>query len=126
MSASYKAEEDPVFQLFKRTMETASGKRAEGHSLSLRVKKGADEISFDTQPPTQITANRGPPPKAAFDKAKAMAVISEYPDLIGFEEKDGKFSVLRKKYLDQEWTPINTKLNAAGLHYSKTTQRWEI
>jgi len=128
MSAStYKPEEDPVHILFKRAMETAGPKREPGHSFHIRVKKGDAEIEFTTEPPTQITGggSRGPPPKAAFDKAKAMTVVSEYPDLLGFEEKDGKFSVLRKKYLDKEWEPVSKKLGEAGLRYSKATGRWE-
>jgi len=124
--SAYKPEEDPVYLLFKRSMETASTKRTEGHSLRLRIKKGDAEIDFETNPPPAIVAGRsGPPPKAAFDKTKAMAVVQEYPDLLGYEEKDGKFTVLRKKYLDTEWEAINGKLKAAGLGYSKASGRWE-
>ena len=127
MSApQYKPEEDPIHQLFKRAMETAGPKRVEGHSFSLHVKKGYDEINFETAPPPNLVGSRGSgSPQAAFDKAKVLAIVGEYPDLLNVDEKEGKVTVSTKRYLDKEWDAINGKLKAAGMRYSRDNRRWE-
>jgi hypothetical protein len=122
----YKPEEDPIFLLFKRAMETAGPKQKEGHSFRLRVEKDGAVIDFETSPPPTIMGGRGGgSPPAAFDKAKALAVVQEYPDLLNCEEKDGRLTVSTKKYLDKEWDSINGKLKAAGMRYSREARRWE-
>jgi hypothetical protein len=124
--SAYRPEEDPAFLLFKRSMETTGPKQEKGNSFHLRVKKGDAEIDFDTQPPPTIISGRGGgSPPATFDKAKALAVVQEYPDLLNCEEKDNKFTVSIKRYLDKEWDIINGKLKAAGMRYSRETRRWE-
>jgi len=122
----YKPEEDPVYLLFKRAMETAGPKQKEGYSFRLRVEKGGAVIDFETQPPPTIVGGRGGgSPPAVFDKAKAMAVVQEYPDLLSCEEKDGRLTVSTKKYLDKDWDAVNNKLKAAGMRYSREVRRWE-
>jgi hypothetical protein len=90
----YKSEEDPVYLLFKRALETAGPKQKEGYSFRLRVEKGGAVIDFETSPPPMVVGGRvGGSPPATFDKAKAMAVVQEYPDLLNCEEKDGRLTV---------------------------------
>jgi hypothetical protein len=122
----YKPEEDPVFLLFKRAVETAGPKQREGYGFRLRVEKGGAVIDFETSAPPVIMGGRGGGfQPAVFDKAKAMAVVQEYPDLLTYEEKDGKLTVSKKRYLDKDWDAVNNKLKAAGMRYSRENRRWE-
>ena len=122
----YKPEEDPVYLLFKRAMETAGPKQKEGYSFRLRVEKGGAVIDFEASAPPVIMGGRGGGSQpAVFDKAKAMAVVQEYPDLLTYEEKDGKLTVSKKRYLDKDWDAVNNKLKAAGMRYSRENRRWE-
>jgi hypothetical protein len=122
----YRPEEDQAYLLFKRAMETAGPKQKEGYSFRLRVEKGGAVIDFETQPPPTIVGGRGGgSQQAVFDKAKAMAVVQEYPDLLNCEEKDGRLTVSTKKYLDKDWDAVNNKLKAAGMRYSREVRRWE-
>jgi hypothetical protein len=87
-TSQYKPEEDPVYLLFKCSMETAGPKQKEGYSLRLRVEKGGAVIDFETSAPPVIMGGRGGrSPPAVFDKAKAMAVVQEYPDLLTARRK---------------------------------------
>jgi hypothetical protein len=122
----YRPEEDQAYLLFKRAVETAGPKQKEGYSFRLRVEKGGAVIDFETQPPPTIVGGRGGgSQQAVFDKAKAMAVVQEYPDLLNCEEKDGRLTVSTKKYLDKDWDAVNNKLKAAGMRYSREVRRWE-
>jgi hypothetical protein len=62
--------------------------------------------------------------KAAFNKEKAMAIVVENPDLLTYEEKDGKFTVKTKKFLDKEWEPITNKFREAGMTYNRDAKAW--
>jgi len=122
----YRPEEDPVYLLFKRAMETAGPKQREGYGFWLRVEKDGAVIDFETSAPPVIVGGRGGGPQpAVFDKAKAITVVQEYPDLLNCEEKDGRLTVSTKKYLDKDWDVINGKLKAAGMRYSREARRWE-
>ena len=122
----YRPEEDPVYLLFKRAMETAGPKQRGGYGFRLRVEKDGAVIDFETSAPPVIVGGRGGGSQpTVFDKAKALAVVQEYPDLLNCEERDGRLTVSTKKYLDKEWDSINGKLKAAGMRYSREARRWE-
>lgn len=119
-----------LLNIFQLACDKAFTDLPEGYGASAEATVGICTVKISRMPPPPAAPKGGGwsgkqgSPIIGFDKAKAQAVVMEYPDVIEYKEEGDKAHVATKKFLGDQWTEVNDKLKQAGMAWAKGEKRW--